>query len=52
MLSKVTSVISEKQTSLSDDEIHTPDSSRYFYSDGYSERQIKNEHNEGDRVVM
>ena len=25
------------------DEIHTPDSSRYFYSDGYSERQIKNE---------
>ncbi|MCR8556822.1 phosphoribosylaminoimidazolesuccinocarboxamide synthase [Mucilaginibacter sp. BJC16-A38] len=25
------------------DEIHTPDSSRYFYSDGYSERQEKNE---------
>ena len=25
------------------DEIHTPDSSRYFYSDGYSERQMKNE---------
>jgi phosphoribosylaminoimidazole-succinocarboxamide synthase len=25
------------------DEIHTPDSSRYFYSDGYSERQDKNE---------
>lgn len=25
------------------DEIHTPDSSRYFYSDGYSERQAKNE---------
>ena len=25
------------------DEIHTPDSSRYFYSDGYSERQTKNE---------
>ena len=25
------------------DEIHTPDSSRYFYFDGYSERQIKNE---------
>ncbi len=25
------------------DEIHTPDSSRYFYSDGYSERQIRNE---------
>ena len=25
------------------DEIHTPDSSRYFYSDGYSERQKNNE---------
>ena len=25
------------------DEIHTPDSSRYFYSNGYSERQMKNE---------
>ena len=25
------------------DEIHTPDSSRYFYSDGYSERQAKSE---------
>ena len=25
------------------DEIHTPDSSRYFYSDGYGERQEKNE---------
>ena len=25
------------------DEIHTPDSSRYFYSEGYSERQMKNE---------
>ena len=25
------------------DEIHTPDSSRYFYSDGYQERQDKNE---------
>ena len=25
------------------DEIHTPDSSRYFYSNGYSDRQIKNE---------
>ncbi len=25
------------------DEIHTPDSSRYFYLDGYSERQDKNE---------
>ena len=25
------------------DEIHTPDSSRYFYSDGYNERQAKNE---------
>ena len=25
------------------DEIHTPDSSRYFYSSGYSERQMKNE---------
>jgi phosphoribosylaminoimidazole-succinocarboxamide synthase len=25
------------------DEIHTPDSSRYFYSDGYNERQIKGE---------
>ena len=25
------------------DEIHTPDSSRYFYSDGYHERQMKNE---------
>lgn len=25
------------------DEIHTPDSSRYFYKDGYEERQIRNE---------
>jgi phosphoribosylaminoimidazole-succinocarboxamide synthase len=25
------------------DEIHTPDSSRYFYLDGYEERQIKGE---------
>lgn len=25
------------------DEIHTPDSSRYFYADGYSERQAANE---------
>ncbi|GAA4086809.1 phosphoribosylaminoimidazolesuccinocarboxamide synthase [Mucilaginibacter panaciglaebae] len=25
------------------DEIHTPDSSRYFYSEGYNERQSKNE---------
>ena len=25
------------------DEIHTPDSSRYFYLDGYTERQMKNE---------
>ena len=25
------------------DEIHTPDSSRYFYSDGYSKRQMKGE---------
>jgi phosphoribosylaminoimidazole-succinocarboxamide synthase len=25
------------------DEIHTPDSSRYFYSDGYAERQENNE---------
>src|SRR6201747_564462 len=25
------------------DEIHTPDSSRYFYSEGYKERQAKNE---------
>lgn len=25
------------------DEIHTPDSSRYFYSEGYEERQAKNE---------
>ncbi len=25
------------------DEIHTPDSSRYFYADGYSERQEKGE---------
>ena len=25
------------------DEIHTPDSSRYFYSDGYDDRQIKGE---------
>ncbi len=25
------------------DEIHTPDSSRYFYSEGYEERQIKGE---------
>ena len=26
------------------DEIHTPDSSRYFYADGYAERQEKQEH--------
>ena len=26
------------------DEIHTPDSSRYFYLEGYAERQINNEH--------
>ena len=25
------------------DEIHTPDSSRYFYSEGYAKRQIKGE---------
>jgi len=25
------------------DEIHTPDSSRYFYADGYEERQLKGE---------
>ncbi len=25
------------------DEIHTPDSSRYFYADGYKERQLNNE---------
>ena len=25
------------------DEIHTPDSSRYFYADGYAERQKKGE---------
>ncbi|WP_214229323.1 phosphoribosylaminoimidazolesuccinocarboxamide synthase [Pedobacter sp. B4-66] len=25
------------------DEIHTPDSSRYFYAEGYAERQYKNE---------
>jgi len=25
------------------DEVHTPDSSRYFYKDGYEERQTKNE---------
>ena len=25
------------------DEIHTPDSSRYFYSDGFEERQLKKE---------
>jgi phosphoribosylaminoimidazole-succinocarboxamide synthase len=25
------------------DEIHTPDSSRYFYNDGFKERQINNE---------
>jgi phosphoribosylaminoimidazole-succinocarboxamide synthase len=25
------------------DEIHTPDSSRYFYSEGYAERQLKGE---------
>jgi phosphoribosylaminoimidazole-succinocarboxamide synthase len=25
------------------DEIHTPDSSRYFYKEGYQERQVKNE---------
>ncbi len=26
------------------DEIHTPDSSRYFYADGFDERQVKGEH--------
>ena len=26
------------------DEIHTPDSSRYFYDEGYVERQLKEEH--------
>ena len=26
------------------DEIHTPDSSRYFYADGFEERQQKGEH--------
>lgn len=26
------------------DEVHTPDSSRYFYKDGYEERQQKGEH--------
>ncbi len=26
------------------DEIHTPDSSRYFYAEGFEERQIKGEH--------
>ncbi len=26
------------------DEIHTPDSSRYFYADGYAERQARGEH--------
>lgn len=26
------------------DEIHTPDSSRYFYADGYAERQERGEH--------
>ncbi len=26
------------------DEVHTPDSSRYFYADGYEERQEKGEH--------
>jgi phosphoribosylaminoimidazole-succinocarboxamide synthase len=25
------------------DEIHTPDSSRYFYADGYAERQANNQ---------
>ena len=25
------------------DEIHTPDSSRYFYADGFEERQLKGE---------
>ena len=25
------------------DEIHTPDSSRYFYKEGYEERQVKGE---------
>ena len=25
------------------DEIHTPDSSRYFYAEGYAERQVKGE---------
>ena len=26
------------------DEVHTPDSSRYFYADGYEERLAKGEH--------
>ncbi|MCB0551793.1 MAG: phosphoribosylaminoimidazolesuccinocarboxamide synthase [Phaeodactylibacter sp.] len=26
------------------DEIHTPDSSRYFYKEGYQERQVRGEH--------
>jgi phosphoribosylaminoimidazole-succinocarboxamide synthase len=26
------------------DEIHTPDSSRYFYAEGYAERQARGEH--------
>jgi len=25
------------------DEVHTPDSSRYFYADGYEERQVRGE---------
>jgi len=28
---------------LKQDEIHTPDSSRYFYSDGYQDRQDRGE---------
>lgn len=33
----------EDGTILLIDEIHTPDSSRYFYADGYQERQDRNE---------
>jgi phosphoribosylaminoimidazole-succinocarboxamide synthase len=32
----------EDGTILLIDEIHTPDSSRYFYADGYQERQDRN----------
>ena len=31
------------------DEIHTPDSSRYFYADGYAERQAKGEQQNNSR---